>query len=124
MLLGRVIGSVWATQKEEGMENLKFMIVQPIGTNGREAGHEVVAADRIGAGVGEKVLVSRGSPARVLFGGRSVPIDAMIVCIVDSFEVEDESETGPVAEAAGVPAYGAAKAVEEGNATDAAPEAE
>lgn len=89
--MGKVIGSVWATQKEEGMDNLKLMVVQPIDFKDREAGQPVIAADRIGAGVGEKVIISRGSPARVLFSGKMVPIDAMIVGIVDSFEVGDDS---------------------------------
>ncbi|RKP54071.1 ethanolamine utilization protein EutN [Cohnella endophytica] len=97
MFLGRVIGSVWATQKEEGMDNLKLMVIQPIDFRNADAGQHVIAADRIGAGVGEKVIVSRGSPARILFGGRMVPIDAMIVGIVDSFDVmpekPDEEET-------------------------------
>ncbi|MCP3772670.1 EutN/CcmL family microcompartment protein [Paenibacillus sp. MZ04-78.2] len=91
MFMGKVIGSVWATQKEEGMDNLKLMVVQPIDFKDREAGQQVIAADRIGAGVGEKVIISRGSPARVLFSGKMVPIDAMIVGIVDSFEVGDDS---------------------------------
>lgn len=87
MFLGKVIGSVWATQKESGMENLKLMVVQPVDWNGRENGQTVIAADRIGAGIGEQVIVSRGTPARILFGSNSVPIDAAIVGIVDSFEV-------------------------------------
>ncbi|UVI33513.1 EutN/CcmL family microcompartment protein [Paenibacillus spongiae] len=87
MLLGKVIGSVWATQKEAGMENLKLMIVQPLDAGDQEAGQPVVAADRIGAGIGEKVIVSRGNPARMLFPERVVPIDAIIVGIVDSMEI-------------------------------------
>jgi len=91
MFLGKVIGSVWATQKEEGMDNLKLMVVQPIDFRDRESGQTVIAADRIGAGIGEKVIVSRGSPARILFSGRQVPVDAMIVGIVDNFEIEAEA---------------------------------
>lgn len=93
MFLGKVIGSVWATQKEEGMDNLKLMIVQPIDVRERESGQTVIAADRIGAGVGEKVIVSRGSPARILFSGKQVPVDAMIVGIVDSFEIGEEPKS-------------------------------
>ncbi|WP_409346856.1 EutN/CcmL family microcompartment protein [Paenibacillus sp. MBLB4367] len=91
MFMGKVIGSVWATQKEEGMDNLKLMVVQPIDFRERETGAYVIATDRIGAGVGEKVIVSRGSPARALFGSRTVPVDAMIVGIVDSYDVAEES---------------------------------
>ncbi|TJY43957.1 ethanolamine utilization protein EutN [Cohnella pontilimi] len=94
MFLGKVIGSVWATQKEEGMDNLKLMIVQPLDFRERESGQTVIAADRIGAGVGEKVIVSRGSPARILFSGKQVPVDAMIVGIVDSFELGLDPDEG------------------------------
>ncbi len=59
MFLGKVIGSVWATQKEDGMDNLKLMVIQPIDFRGNEAGQQVIAADRIGAGVGENVIVSQ-----------------------------------------------------------------
>lgn len=90
MLLGKVIGSVWATQKEAGMENLKLMIVQPLDAGDQEVGQPVVAADRIGAGIGEKVIVSRGNPARMLFPQKVVPIDAIIVGIVDSMEIANQ----------------------------------
>ncbi|NGQ96928.1 EutN/CcmL family microcompartment protein [Brevibacillus sp. SYP-B805] len=89
MFIGKVVGSVWATQKEAGMENLKLLIVQPIDLQERETGQPVIAADRIGAGVGERVIVSRGTPARILFDNKSTPIDAVIVGIVDSFEVSE-----------------------------------
>jgi ethanolamine utilization protein EutN len=92
MFLGKVIGSVWATQKEVGMDNLKLLVIQPIDFKDCEAGTPIIAADRIGAGVGENVIVSRGSPARILFKDKMVPIDAMIVGIVDSFEVAGETE--------------------------------
>ncbi|MZQ80715.1 ethanolamine utilization protein EutN [Paenibacillus sp. 5J-6] len=92
MFYGKVIGSVWATQKETGMDNLKLLVIQPMDFNGNEAGTPIIAADRIGAGVGERVIVSRGSPARTLFTDKMVPIDAMIVGIVDSFEVTKEAE--------------------------------
>jgi ethanolamine utilization protein EutN len=87
MFIGKVIGSVWTTQKESGMENLKLLIVKPVDMQGHPAGQEVVAADRIGAGVGEWVIVTRGSPARSLFDKLNCPVDAVIVGIVDSYEV-------------------------------------
>ncbi|NOU99386.1 EutN/CcmL family microcompartment protein [Paenibacillus planticolens] len=92
MFYGKVIGSVWATQKEAGMDNLKLLVIQPMDFKESEAGTPIIAADRIGAGVGERVIVSRGSPARTLFTDKMVPIDAMIVGIVDSFEVAKEAE--------------------------------
>jgi ethanolamine utilization protein EutN len=92
MFLGKVIGSVWATQKEAGMDNLKLLVIQPMDFQDSEAGTPIIAADRIGAGVGENVIVSRGSPARILFTDKMVPIDAMVVGIVDSFEVTKAAE--------------------------------
>jgi ethanolamine utilization protein EutN len=85
LFLGRVVGSVWATQKEAGMENLKLLLVQPIHADGTDAGTQVICADRIGAGHGETVIVSRGSSARILISKDS-PVDAVVVGIVDSFE--------------------------------------
>jgi len=90
MFLGRVLGSVWATHKESGMENLKLMIIQPMNFKGQAQGSTVIAADRIGAGIGENVIVSRGNPARMLFDNRSVPIDAIVVGIVDAYELSEE----------------------------------
>ncbi|MGG1664080.1 EutN/CcmL family microcompartment protein [Brevibacillus sp. NRS-1366] len=90
MFLGKVIGSVWSTQKEDGMENLKLLVVQPIDWTENEGGQTVIAADRIGAGFGEKVIVSSGTPARIIFHNKMVPIDAVIVGIVDSYEVTRE----------------------------------
>ncbi len=89
MFLGKVIGSVWSTQKEEGMENLKLLIVQPIDWKENEGGPTLIAADRIGAGMGERVIVSRGTPAKNIFAHKNVPIDAVIVGIVDSYEVQE-----------------------------------
>ncbi|MEX2461903.1 MAG: EutN/CcmL family microcompartment protein [Paenibacillaceae bacterium] len=105
MFLGKVIGSVWATQKEEGMDNLKLMVIQPIDFKDRESGLPIIAADRIGAGVGENVIVSRGSPARILFNHKAVPVDAMIVGIVDSFDVAEETEDAEEFEQTGEEAW-------------------
>jgi len=90
MFLGKVVGSVWATQKEVGMENVKLLIIQPLDWKSQEQGSTMIAADRIGAGSGEKVIVSRGNPARILYDNRNVPIDAVVVGIVDSYELSRE----------------------------------
>lgn len=87
MFLSKVVGSVWTTQKEKGMENLKLLIVQPINLEREGEGEAVIAVDRIGAGVGELVLVTRGTPAQRITGEKNSPIDAAVVGIVDSFEV-------------------------------------
>lgn len=90
MFLGKVVGSVWASQKEAGMENLKLLIVQPVDCQYKMNGQQVIAADRIGAGVGESVIVARGTPARIIFGEKNAPVDAVIVGIVDSFEFMED----------------------------------
>jgi ethanolamine utilization protein EutN len=89
MVLGKVMGSVWATHKEAGMDQLKLLLIQPLDFKGRAQGSTMIAADRIGAGIGEHVIVSRGNPARMLFDGRNVPIDAIVVGIVDGIELGD-----------------------------------
>lgn len=86
MLIGKVVGSVWSIQKEAGMENLKLLMIRPL-----DRKDIVIAADRIGAGVGERVLVSCGTPASMAFKDRAVPVDALVVGIVDSFELEEET---------------------------------
>lgn len=89
MLLAKVIGSVWAIQKEKGMENIKLLIVQPIDAIRNPVGNSLVAMDRIGAGIGELVLISQGTPAQKIAAEKNAPIDAAIIGIVDSFEVQE-----------------------------------
>lgn len=86
MILAKVIGNIWTTQKEAGMENLKILIVQPVDTNLQPNGNEIVSIDRIGAGEDELVLITQGSPAQRVLDDQTIPIDAIIVGIVDSFE--------------------------------------
>ncbi len=81
MIICRVVGHVWATKKEPGLEGLKLMLVKE---EGRAPVH--VAADVVGAGIGEQVLVVSGSTARKAFGQEDVPMDMAIVGIVDSME--------------------------------------
>lgn len=85
MEIATVIGHVWATKKEETLQGAKLMIVKP--DNG---GNDYVAADIVGAGIGEQVLVVSGSTARRALGSDSCAIDAAIVGIVDTIEVNRE----------------------------------
>jgi ethanolamine utilization protein EutN len=79
MLIGKVIGSVVSTRKNEQLLGNKFMVVELLPKMGKAC---IVAVDKIGAGVGEQVLVATGSAARV--GGlENAPIDAAIVGIID-----------------------------------------
>lgn len=87
MIICRVIGHVWATKKEEALNGQKLMIVQETETNKTE-GDIFVAADQVGAGVGEQVLVVTGSTARKAAGDDSLPVDSAIVGIIDSMEID------------------------------------
>jgi len=89
MMICKVIGNVWATKKEESLEGKKLMVVVQTNEYGEGAeGESFVAADIVGAGVGERVLVVNGSTARKALGGDHVPIDAAIVGIIDSVEMD------------------------------------
>ena len=87
MIICRVIGHVWATKKEPRLEGLKLMVVQEEGNQKKTH----VAADVVGAGVGEQVLVVSGSSARSVFGDSNVPTDMTIVGIIDTLEVDRET---------------------------------
>ena len=87
MLLGKVVGTVVATQKESSLDGLRFMIVLAIDDGGEPTGATVVAADAVGAGVGEIVMYASGSSARQMRVTDKRPVDAMIMAIVDQWEV-------------------------------------
>ena len=82
MLIGKVVGSVVATRKNENLIGSKFMIVEPIAGTG--SAKRIVAVDNVGAGIGETVLVALGSAARIGCSLDRAPVDAAIVGIVDS----------------------------------------
>ncbi|MGB4661923.1 MAG: EutN/CcmL family microcompartment protein [Mobilitalea sp.] len=89
MRVGRVIGTIWATRKEEKLAGLKLLIIQPINIiNGANDKTPIVAADIIGAGVGEIVIFVGGSSARGAAGGSDIPVDATVVGIVDDKEID------------------------------------
>lgn len=88
MEIGRVIGRVWATKKDEQLNGQKLLVLKMLLERGEEKPELVVAADIIGAGVDDLVLVVRGGSARYAVDNPSCPIDSAIVGIVDSIEVE------------------------------------
>lgn len=83
MRIGRVINSIWATRKADSLIGTKLMIVQLLDRPHGELGPIIVAADIIGAGIGEKVLVTEGSSARNMDNFNDSPIDSTIVGIID-----------------------------------------
>ena len=89
MIICKVVGHVWATKKEERLNGLKLMVVQEDSPDEKKRDF-FVAADTVGAGIGEQVLVVSGSTARKAFGREDVPADMAIVGIIDTLEVNRE----------------------------------
>jgi microcompartment protein CcmK/EutM len=87
MHLGRVAGTLVASQKEALMSGLKFLVVRQIDDNNEETGGYVVAVDAVGAGPGEVVMYASGSSARQTEMTRDRPCDAVIMAIVDSWDI-------------------------------------
>ena len=89
MRICRVIGHVWATKKQDSLNGQKLMIVRETETSQAEK-KVFVAADTVGAGVGEDVLVVTGSTARRAAGKEDIPVDSAIVGIIDSMEIMEK----------------------------------
>ena len=87
MLIGRVVGNVVASQKAESLAGLKFLVVREMNFDAKETPAYVVAADAVGAGLGDVVLFATGSSARQTPQTDKRPADAVIMAIVDSWEV-------------------------------------
>ncbi len=81
MIIAKVVGSVISTRKNEQLVGSKFMVVEPLQSHGAKS--KIVAVDKVGAGIGETVLISTGSAARIVCGCEKAPIDAVIVGIID-----------------------------------------
>ena len=91
MILGRVIGKVVATMKNESLHGQRLLIVQPIDRDGHDKGKAVVALDSVGAGAGEVVYWCRGKEASLPFLPAEVPTETTIVGIVDEINVPARS---------------------------------
>ena len=87
MVLGRIAGTVVATRKEPRLEGIRFLVVEVLKLDRTPTGAFVVAADAMGAGVGEVVLLAQGSSARLTETTHEKPVDAVIMAIVDTVEV-------------------------------------
>jgi microcompartment protein CcmK/EutM len=90
MLLGRVVGTLVATQKDEKLEGFKFLVVKRLNIENQEMGDYVIAADAVQAGVGDVVMYASGSSARQTVITDKKPCDAVIMAIVDTWEVQGE----------------------------------
>ncbi|MBL1212999.1 MAG: EutN/CcmL family microcompartment protein [Ignavibacteriae bacterium] len=87
MNLGKVIGTVWSTRKDENLVGAKFLIVKELDLEYKPKNNFVVAVDSVGAGVGEIVLFAQGSSARQTAFTKNKPVDAVIMAIVDKLDV-------------------------------------
>jgi microcompartment protein CcmK/EutM len=87
LFLGKVIGTVWSTKKDENLVGAKFLIVRQLDLELNEKSNFVVAVDSVGAGEGEIVLVATGSSARQTNFTQNKPVDAVIMAIVDKLDV-------------------------------------
>ncbi|MEJ8553329.1 EutN/CcmL family microcompartment protein [Tepidibacter sp. Z1-5] len=87
MLICEVVGSVWATKKENSLNGLKLMVVKKVSENIQNDNSIFVAVDVIGAGNGDRVLVVNGSTAKKVGLKNDVLIDAAIVAIIDNVEL-------------------------------------
>jgi microcompartment protein CcmK/EutM len=88
MQLGKVVGTLVATRKETSLQGLKFLVLKQLDVEGQETGGYRVAADAVGAGLGEVVLYATGSSARQTKLTDKRPCDAVIMAIVDTWEVD------------------------------------
>jgi carbon dioxide concentrating mechanism protein CcmL len=90
MKLAKVMGTVVSTHKEPSLTGTKFLLVQMLDAMGNDLPEYEIAADCVGAGLTEVVLVSRGSAARQVSSKDRYPVDAMIVAIVDTVSVGND----------------------------------
>ncbi|KEI00842.1 EutN/CcmL family microcompartment protein [Clostridium botulinum] len=81
MIAAKLIDNVWATRKPESLSGLKFMLAEEIG--GIDSGRRFIVVDIIGAGIGDRVIVSSGSSARKMLGDDNIPVDSAVIGIID-----------------------------------------
>jgi len=90
--LAKVLGTVVATEKDSKLQGLRFLMLGLWGHDNKPAGGSVVAVDAVGAGVGEMVLFASGSSARQTASTDQKPVDAVVMAIVDTWEIEGDEK--------------------------------
>ena len=90
MILAKIVGTVVATRKDERLVGHKLLVVRAIDLLKKTEGAQLVAVDTVDAGVGETVLVVSGSSARMASGMKDCPVDAAIVGIVDTTDLDEK----------------------------------
>lgn len=88
MLLGKVVGTVVSTQKDPGLQGYKLLVVQCVDISMKLSSSYIIAVDAIGCGEDEMVIVVQGSSARITERTQNKPVDAAIIAIVDTVDVE------------------------------------
>jgi ethanolamine utilization protein EutN len=86
MIIGRILGTVVSTQKDERLQGKKLLIVRPINLDGTDQNGYVVAVDTVGAGFHERVIVVGGSSARMAEGNKDCPVDSAIIGVIDTID--------------------------------------
>ena len=99
MTLGRVVGTVVSTRKDERLRGFKLLIVKAVNPDGKEQSSYVVAVDTVDAGMGDLVLVVSGSSARMSAGCEDRPVDAAILGIIDTIDLSSVELAGASAKA-------------------------
>jgi len=96
MILGRVIGQVWAARRDTRLQHAKLLVVRPHAIYEPALGtRHLVATDEVDAGVGDDVVVCLGAPARASLGGNDMPVDAAILGVVDRIELPADALVRP-----------------------------
>ncbi|MBU1100002.1 MAG: EutN/CcmL family microcompartment protein [Bacteroidetes bacterium] len=98
MILGKVVGTVWSTRKDENLVGAKFLIVKQLDLDYKLKDNFVIAVDSVGAGVGEVVIVATGSSARQTTFTKNKPIDAVIMAIVDKLDISVKDDVSGTTE--------------------------
>lgn len=89
-MLCTVKGNVISTHKNDRLHGYKLMVVQPINLDGTHVGTDLIAVDKVQAGKGDTVLVMKeGGSARIILNDKKIPVQAVIVAVVDGYEVAD-----------------------------------
>ncbi len=92
MFLAKIVGTAVATQKNEHLKNNRLLVVQPVDPKGNDSGSTMVALDVVDAGEGDLVLVMKeGGSARIIFNDPKIPLQAVVVGVVDNLEVNWEA---------------------------------
>lgn len=101
MFLGKVVGTVWSTKKTDNLENLRFLIINPVNLKHKPYSDIVIAADVLGAGVGEMVICAYGHAARQAIcpsNPTKLSIEAAVVGIVDRMDLPEENLDNDIVE--------------------------